>query len=629
MAIQSLYPSIAPSLSLDFARTKVLDPRITFSRASTATFYDGRTVAKAEENLLLQSQTMNSWSSSAMGITADSTAAPDGTTTAALLTPTSATSRHYIFINSSVGLTSSGVTMTGSVYAKAGTYGFCFVQLTNSTNSGGCRVTRAFDLSSGAIGGYSNDQNSPTGITVTATSVGSGWYRIVITFTAGTAGGGGGWNVVVGPMPTNGSAYSSGGDGLPSYAADGTSGAYFWGAQLEQRSTVTAYTPTTTQPITNYIPVLQTAAANVARFDHNPVTGESLGLLIEEQRTNLLLWSEEFENAAWSKTGTTVTANTIVAPDGTLAGDKLLENTDNNNHFIQQNFTATSGVTYTATVFFKAAESPFLMFGFSGSTPFSDLVHVISINLSTLAVTTASGSPENVSVVSVGNGWYRASISKAPVATGTANIQIRLSKDGIWNNRVYTGDGYSGIYIWGAQLEQGGFSTSYIKTEAAQVTRNADAASMTGTNFTSWFSANEGTIFSEYRLNAASGQFQCPYSINDGTNTNRLQAYQNSTLTSVGFDVTTGSSAQAAVTVTVPNITTSFVRHTAAFKVNDIVAAANGTLSSQDTVAVLAPYTQLLLGRNAINSTPMNGHLRKFAFYPRRVVDAALQALTT
>ncbi|MCO6981866.1 phage head spike fiber domain-containing protein, partial [Pseudomonas aeruginosa] len=96
-----------------------------------------------------------------------------------------------------------------------------------------------------------------------------------------------------------------------------------WGAQLEQRSSVTAYTPTTNQPITRCQPQLMTAAANVARFDHNPITGESLGLLIEEQRTNLLNWSQEFNS--WPiNLNTAVAANTTVAPDGTITGDTLI-----------------------------------------------------------------------------------------------------------------------------------------------------------------------------------------------------------------------------------------------------------------------------------------------------------------
>ena len=80
---------------------------------------------------------------------------------------------------------------------------------------------------------------------------------------------------------------------------------------------------------------LRTAGINEARFDHSPLTLESLGLLVEEARTNLLLRSEEFDNASWTKTRSSVTANAITAPDRTLTGDKLIDSTDASaSHFI-------------------------------------------------------------------------------------------------------------------------------------------------------------------------------------------------------------------------------------------------------------------------------------------------------
>jgi hypothetical protein len=125
------------------------------------------------------------------------------------------------------------------------------------------------------------------------------------------------------------------------------------------------------------------------------------------------------------------------------------------------------------------------------------------------------------------------------------------------------------------------------------------------------------------------GAFQCPYSVNDGTNNNRIQAYQNSSLTSVGFDVTTGLVAQAAVTVTVSNITTSAVKQAGAYRVNDINNAANGAVGTTDTSATLSSYTQLLIGRNQINSTPLNGTIKRIAYYPRRLANTELQAITS
>jgi hypothetical protein len=612
---EPIAPTVRPSLNLDFANTKRLDPRITFTRTTTARYYDGKTVAKAEENLFRNSQTLdvttNGWVAVAGAITANSTTAPDGTSTAELFTPTATSDAHYFWPESSNSANAVN-NVTYSLFVKPNGYTRFAIREQNITGA-----QAVFDCTgSGSV--FYSTAGSGSNLATSITAEANGYYRIRLSITGSGTMGQPRFYVVD-------SGYTNEVLNVYNWTPNGTDGFYVWGAQAENRLTLTAYTPTTTQPITNYIPVLQTAAAGEARFDHNPVTGESLGLLIEEQRANLLLRSQEFENATWTKTGTTVTANTIVAPDGTLAGDTLLENTADNNHFIQQNFAATSGVTYTATVFFKAAELPFLMFGFSG-TPFSPSVHMISINLSTLAVTTASGSPENVSVVSVGNGWYRASISKAPGATGTANIQIRLSKDGIWNNRVYTGDGYSGIYIWGAQLEAGAFPTSYIPTVASSVTRNADAASMTGANFSSWYRADEGAVYSEFRTYGSTSAFRNALSISDGTAANTIDLRIDSG-NDEDFQIGATGGTQADLEFG-KYAAGTYVKGIGAYKINDFAASYRGLTAGTDTSGTLPVVSQMQIG-DKFGSAYLNGYIKKIAFYPTRLTNAELQALTT
>jgi hypothetical protein len=207
---------------------------------------------------------------------------------------------------------------------------------------------------------------------------------------------------------------------------------------------VTAYTPTTTQPITNYIPVLQTAPANVARFDHNPVSGESLGLLVEELRTNLVTYSEQFDNAAWRKFRASITPNTIVAPDGTLTGGKLVEDTTaSNTHLIDQNLTPAVG-TYAWSVYAKAGERSFVRLGFTTAS-----ANGAYFNLANGTVGTV-GAGVTASITAVGNGWYRCVAVRTTAATSEVPSIGLASAD---NTNAYTGDGYSGIYIWGAQFE--------------------------------------------------------------------------------------------------------------------------------------------------------------------------------
>ena len=190
--------------------------------------------------------------------------------------------------------------------------------------------------------------------------------------------------------------------------------------------------------------VIQTAATDVPRFDHDPTTGESLGLLVEEQRTNLLLQSEDF-STTWVATRSTVTANATTAPDGTLSADKLTEDSSTNTHPAQQSVTVTSGTAYTASVFAKAGERTFLcifptLFGITAGAWF---------NLTTGTVGTVQANA-TASMQTLSNGWFRCMLTwTATSTTGTINITPASA-----NNVVsYTGYGTSGLFLWGAQLE--------------------------------------------------------------------------------------------------------------------------------------------------------------------------------
>jgi hypothetical protein len=401
--------------------------------------------------LLLQSQTFDNayWTKTNITVTANSTTAPDGTTTAESILETATTGSHQVF--RSAVITSSN-THVRSVFAKPNGRNWLAIY--------GGAGRSFFDLQNGVTG------TVEAGYTASMIDAGNGWYRCILIGPAGTSSYAGLYNI-------------ADADNSISYAGDITKGLFIWGAQFEQGSAVTAYTPTTTQPITNYIPALQTAASGVARFDHDPVTTESLGLLIEEQRTNLLTYSEDFTDGSWVKSNTTITSNTITAPDGTLTGDKLVETSGAGVRQLYKT-PSLSAVSHSFSAYFKASERYWFKLNLTGSGAYFDLSTGV-IGTIDAGVTAA--------MTAVGNGWYRCSIVRT-VSAGTnyTEIQLALTNGG----GSYTGDGYSGIFIWGAQLEAGAFPTSYIPTVASQVTRAADSASMTGTNFSDWYRADEG-----------------------------------------------------------------------------------------------------------------------------------------
>ena len=213
---------------------------------------------------------------------------------------------------------------------------------------------------------------------------------------------------------------------------------------------------------------------DVPRFDYDPVTLQPLGILIEEQRTNLLLRSSGFDNAAWGKVDATVVQDNSTAPDGVFAPYKLIESATNAEHRVHQ--TRNLGAVHVAgSIFVKAG----------GRTAvrllLSDLsvgIAAVVIDLPTLTVTStnAGSSWSNVKggIEVFGGGWLRCSISGLASVGATKQFQVSTVSGSV----AYQGDGTSGIYIWGAQLEAGAFHTSYIPTVASQVTRTADVITL-------------------------------------------------------------------------------------------------------------------------------------------------------
>jgi len=187
-----------------------------------------------------------------------------------------------------------------------------------------------------------------------------------------------------------------------------------------------------------------------------------LGLLVEEARTNLLTYSEQFDNAAWAVSNTTVSSNAITAPDGTLSADQI-------NH-------ASQGGGGWSIVFRTV--------GGAGSNTFSIFLRCDTGQTVPNYRISYGG---NITTATVTDQWQRFSV------TQTNSNDIRIGSYLPESSPART------VYAWGAQVEAGAFPTSYIPTVASTVTRAADIASITGANFSSWFNQGEGTFLANYK----------------------------------------------------------------------------------------------------------------------------------
>lgn len=356
--------------------------------------------------------------------------APNGSGTATALTPTTTDSNvHRLNYNTTTGFFVTGLQYVFSVYLKKN--GYDAVIVSNDSPS----VSSIVNLSAGT---------ATNGAAIT--NVGNDWYRVSLpSFTAGS-------NVNLRINVFNSVANAS---GLVSYAGDGTSGIYIWGADLRLTADVgkdPTYQRITTATDYDYG---QYPAAVFDTTDSLSVSLPSINV-----RRNLLTYSEQFDNAAWGKGGlnafgggSVVNTAATTDPNGGYTADYMQEDTSNGLHRVYISIASVAGTSYTWSIYAKAAQRSWVVLDASDT-----LNRLTWFNLTNGTVGTVDAT-RTASIQSVGNGWFRCTVSGSIASGTTAYLQAYISTGN--NVSSYTGDGTSGIYIWGAQLELGSTATDY------------------------------------------------------------------------------------------------------------------------------------------------------------------------
>ena len=544
---------------------------LTFTRASDGTRVNSAgLVENVPWNLALQSEDFSNaaWIKQYSTITANDTTAPNGTATADKILATATNSDHGIYNTTPYSSNFVGEVYTYSVYAKKGTVDWLVLD-----HFQGSYTFTWFNLNTGTLGTVGS------GVTATIESVGNGWYRCICTkaITATTT------NYI--------GIYLSNANNIQNFNAVGTESIYIWGAQVNQ-GTLKPYFPTTDRQ-------------NVPRLTYE---GGCPSLLLEPQRTNLFTYSEQFDNAAWTKSLCTITANQIVSPSGYLDAD--LVTTSGTSDSLQQSVSVTSGTTYTFSAFVKNDSA-----GTIGLVVFSSFpTSVGTYNLTNGTATSGTGSPV-VSIQNYGNGWYRATLTATATSTGTANFYFSSTSP----------DAVSTYYIWGAQLEAGAYPTSYIPTTSASVTRLADAAYKTG--ISSLIGQTEGTIFADITRITSTANDAFWISISDGTTNDWL--FMGTEATGGRFYVRVSNSVKVDE---YPSF--SIGRHKLAlgYKSGEVVGYMDGVqlFTSTNTFSITS-LTKISIGPSSASSNPVNtpGEVNQAALFKTRLTNAELAALTT
>ena len=329
--------------------------------------------------------------------------------------------------------------------------------------------------------------------------------------------------------------------------------------------------------------LIQTAASGVPRFDHNGATGGSLGLLVEEARTNLLTYSEQFENAAWSKIGTTVSPNAITAPDGTLSADTIIHG-------------AITGYGWSIVYRTPGAAGTFSIF--------------LRCDTGETVPNYRISYGDNITTATVTDQWQRFSV------TTTSVTDIRIG------NYLGLTSPARTVYAWGAQVEAGAFPTSYIPTVASTATRAADVASITGANFSSWYNSNAGAFFAKYNRTPGNRVGIITGIPNEYSWTAIADERQSRGFTTRFNNVENFDNPSVAAGATVKQIGAY------SFALNQSSLCVNGRTVVNSSHAQTNPTGIQIGGTANANYIGLNAPIARLAYWPSRLYDVTLQYIT-
>ena len=355
--------------------------------------------------------------------------------------------------------------------------------------------------------------------------------------------------------------------------------------------------------------LVASVASGIPRLDYytsGGVTG-CPALLVEPAATNVLSYSEEFDNAAWGKSAMTVSTGTtalFTAPDGTTNADKIIATSGNVAHNINRSGIASAA--YTFSVFAKAGEESVISLWLRGASVRAEF-NLVSGTVSN--ITTTSARIENY-----GNGWYRCTVYDSTAGT-TAHVYGR-------GGAAYAGNGSDGFYLWGAQLETGSVATSYIPTTTGTGSRSADVVSVSG--------AVSGSI------GQTAGVFYADltYSFKGSSSPSRwLQLFGASN--NIGLAIATTNvvrsivNGQSDILALAPE-TTGAIKIAWAYDGTGTAFFINGTkvTLSNGGGQTMSSLTSLSIS-GSDNTQLANARIRAIALYNTRLTDAELITLTT
>lgn len=372
----------------------------------------------------------------------------------------------------------------------------------------------------------------------------------------------------------------------------------------------------------NSLGLITTAANNEPRFDFNPLTLQPIGLLLEESRTNLQTYSNNFSNSFYQKVRSSVASASGVSPDGTNNAFALIEDTSNGTHSLDMVFTVAAATTYTYSVFVKASTGARNFRISFESLRFGGVFNFAIFDTATGNVISSGGSGFTTTSQAIGNGWFRFSLTATSTTAGTNGFYLNAING---TSVTYTGDGTSQVLIYGAQLEVGAYPSSYIPTDTATVTRAADNCIITSLSRLGW-NRNEGSLIVDLSYNGFStNTIDRIFEASVGTSTTTaigLTTQFTTRQTNLFMNGVASASAPVLTANTINKMAVGFGQTSTSFVVNGVVI---------DTItqAPNASIDRLTLGNRPNGDRQISSAcIRSLVYYSSRLSNSQLQALT-
>jgi hypothetical protein len=392
---------------------------------------------------------------------------------------------------------------------------------------------------------------------------------------------------------------------LPRLALDFTT------ASLDPRVTFTRTGNTAT--VVNSLGYIATINANLPRFDFDPSTLVCKGLLIEESRTNLISASSGFSGGFWGDYGSagTVTLD-ATGPDNTISATTFDDTSTSAVKGKYSNIgTGSLAVTsYTASIFVKKGTSPTFMLWVIASvqgTIFQD------------TLTWTGGIPvgSGWTAQAYANGFYRVYKTFSSTSVQTANLYV------IGSTFPDTGS----TIFYGTQVEAGTFPTSYIPTTTQPLTRNADVATMTGTNFSDWFNQPQGSFMARFAGAVKTSTWAFQMDSGGGNFTNRIAC---SPGTNNNLIISNAANVNQCTLGDYNGVDNVFVNITGSYNTDNFATSYNGTSAILDNSGTPSLPTAMIIGaRNTASPTGfLNSWIQKFYYWPQQLTNAEVQAFS-